>query len=129
MNNLSREKIILQFKPLFKKEGFNKIKSTWYKSTNDLIFIFNIQGSLYSSLYYINVGIYIKALGNEKRPPEYLCHLKSRIDETKPSIEIFREAIKWFETHNSIEKLKVLKHNNQLPLLTMVIAKEYLSSL
>jgi hypothetical protein len=128
-NKLSREEIILHFKPLLKGEGFRKTRSTWHKSTEDLIFVFNVQGSLYSEEYYINVAIYIKALGDETNPPEYRCHLKSRIDATKPYLEIFQDAIKWFEVHNSIEKLTDLNYKKILPPTTAINATEYLSSL
>lgn len=129
MNCLSREELVLQLKPLFKAEGFKKSKSNWYKLTNDLIFVFNVQASLYSEEYYINVGIYIKALGNESTPPEFRCHIRSRINDIKPFEEIFKEAMEWFQIHDSMEKLKELNYNNKLPLTTTIAATDYLSNL
>jgi len=81
MDTLSKEQLTDCFKPVFKQHGFKKNKTTWRKTTDDLIYVLNIQGSQWSNEdYYINVAIYIKALGTEINPPEYRCHISSRID-------------------------------------------------
>jgi hypothetical protein len=83
MNSLSKEEIILQLKPLFKVAGFKKIRSTWYKLTYDLIFVFSVQVSLYGPEYYIYLGIIIRALWDEDKPHIYDCHIGSGIAPKK----------------------------------------------
>lgn len=126
---IPKEDLILFLKPMFKNEGFSKMKSTWHKSTGDLIHVFNIQSSLYGAECYINVGVYIKALGTEDKPPEYHCHIRARMNNENSPEEIFREAKAWFETYGSTEKLKNICHENQLPLTTTLDTKKYLSGL
>lgn len=126
MNSLSKEELILQLKPLFKSAGFKKIRSTWYKSTDDLIFVFSLQGSIYGPEYYIDLGIIIRALWDEDTPHIYDCHIGSGIDSRKTYLEIFHKAIEWFGHYESIDKIKMLNQKNELPLATTLKAKEYL---
>jgi hypothetical protein len=127
MSTLSKEQLIERLKPVLKLQGFRKTKATWRKSTDDLVFVLNIQGSQWSKEdYYINVGIYIKALGSDENPTANVCHIQSRISTNQTFESIFQDVIDWFEIHGDIAKLKELKQQNNLPLMTMVMAIEYL---
>ena len=128
MNSLSKEQLIECFKPVFKQSGFKKMRTNWRKTTDDLIFVLNIQGSQWDKEdYYINVGVYIKSLGTEQNPTEYSCHIRSRIDERDRSCSsICNEIMEWFEKHGSIQKLKLLRSQDNLPLFTKIDAKNYL---
>ncbi|TWT25936.1 DUF4304 domain-containing protein [Planomicrobium sp. CPCC 101110] len=116
------------FKPVFKQYGFKKMKTNWRKTTDDLILVLNIQGFQWSKeVFYINVGVYIKALGEAQNPPEYSCHVRSRINERdKPCLSLCNEILEWFEKHDSTQKLKSLNSENGLPVITIVDAKNYL---
>lgn len=131
MSTLSKEQLIECFKSVFKLQGFKKIKTTWRKSTDDLLFVLNIQGSQWSTEdYYINVAIYIKALGTEQNPPEYRCHIRSRIDEKEKACSLIcEEVLDWFERHGEIQKLKLLMEQNKLPLPTTLDAKKFLGEI
>jgi hypothetical protein len=131
MFKLSKEQLIECFKPVFKQHGFKKMRTYWRKSTDDLVFVLNIQGSQWSKEdYYINVGIHIKALGTEQNPPLYSCHIFDRIDEREKSCSsICKEILDWFERHGDIQKLKLLRKQNNLPLATTVDAKKYLDEI
>jgi hypothetical protein len=131
MNSLSKEQLIECFKPVFKQCRFKKMRTNWRKTTDDLIFVLNIQGSQWCKEdYYINVGVYIRALGAEQNPPEYSCHIRSRIDERDKSCSsICNEILEWFEKHESIQKLKLHRSQNNLPLVTTVDAKNYLDEI
>lgn len=128
MNKLSKEQLIECFKPVFKQCGFKKMRTSWRKSTDELTFVLNIQGSQWDKEdYYINVGVYINALGTEQNPPEYSCHIRSRIDERDKSCSLIcDEILEWFERHGNIQKLKLLRSQNSLPLPTTVDAIKYL---
>jgi hypothetical protein len=131
MKYLSKEQLIECFKPVFKQLGFKKIRTNWRKSTDELVFVLNIQASQWSKEdYYINVGIYIKDLGTEQNPPEYRCHIRSRNDERKNSCSLLcNEILDWFETHGSIQKIKLLRYKDSLPFATTIDAKKYLDEI
>jgi hypothetical protein len=44
------------------------------------IAVFNIQGSQWGPSFYINLGIYFTALGQNERPLEYHCHVGARLN-------------------------------------------------
>src|SRR5687767_9465067 len=74
------KKLLLEaFKPAFKERGFKKKAATWHRETDELIQVFNVDTSLWSEMYYFNAGIYLKALGKEKTPTEYRCHIRTRL--------------------------------------------------
>ena len=76
-------------KPLLKANGFSKKGMNFYKTKNDLIFLFNFQNSHGNSYdqtqFYINCGIYSiridKVLERTEivEPKEYDCYFRSRI--------------------------------------------------
>ncbi|MBO9728355.1 MAG: DUF4304 domain-containing protein [Chitinophaga sp.] len=77
--------------PLLKKNGFNKKGLNFYKTTNGLVFLINIQksqGNIGNYIkFYINCGIHsteidrvIGAKENEM-PKEYECYYRARISD------------------------------------------------
>lgn len=123
---IPREEVIAQLKPLLKTAGFKKTGTTWHKAENDVICVFNIQASLYSSDYYINVAVYLKAFGDEKKPLERNCHIRTRVRESNSTHEIFNEAMATFEKFDNVEKLTNLNEMGLLPPTTWDNVKEYL---
>ncbi len=67
-------------KPFMKIKGFKKKGGSWCKDVGDFLQIVNIQGSSYSKSFYINLAVYIKALGNSDWPAEYDCHVRIRLN-------------------------------------------------
>jgi hypothetical protein len=72
------------------------------------------------------VGIYLKALGTGENPTANVCHVQSRISRSQTFESLFQDVMDWFDRHGDIAKLKELKQQNNLPLMTMVKAIEYL---
>ena len=67
-------------KPLgFKKEG-----ATWRKRNANSISVINLQGSQWGPSFYMNLGIYFLTVGDNEKPPEYHCHLRTRLTELVP---------------------------------------------
>jgi hypothetical protein len=65
------------------KAGFHRRSSTWYLDEGEIIKVVNLQKSSYSNTYYVNLCIYIKALGSAvKNPKEDECHIRTRLDST-----------------------------------------------
>ncbi|MCA9096658.1 MAG: DUF4304 domain-containing protein, partial [Planctomycetaceae bacterium] len=65
--------------PTLKLHGFKKKGSTWHRAAGGFIQVFNVQGSQWGKSFYLNLGIYIKALGDKTTPTEYECHIQSRV--------------------------------------------------
>lgn len=129
ISKLTQEQLTDCLKPVLKKKGFKKIKTTWRKTTDQLVFVLNIQRSQWSEgEYYINLALYIKALGTEVNPSEYRCHIRSRIDnKVKECSSICEEILYWFEKHGDIERLRSLLQENELQMMVTVDAQNYLS--
>lgn len=76
--------------------GFQNKKHSWYKHTNDLIKVIDLQKSEYSELYYVNIGLYVKELGCDhdnaadckKNPQESHCHFRLRAEAFFADAEI-----------------------------------------
>ena len=66
--------------PMLKAHGFRKSGATWHRDADRLIQVFNIQKSQWGDQFYLNVGIYLRDLGDESRPREYRCHVRCRAE-------------------------------------------------
>jgi hypothetical protein len=62
-----------------KGAGFTKSGSSWYANRTDSMLVISPQKSQYGQKYYLNLGIFFKALGSKDRPKENECHLRARI--------------------------------------------------
>ncbi|WP_426210634.1 DUF4304 domain-containing protein [Massilia sp. TWP1-3-3] len=67
--------------PQLKALGFRKQGQTWWLSNIETIGVINIQKSSFGPGVYINLGVYVKQLGQEERPPEYRCHVRARLEQ------------------------------------------------
>lgn len=68
----------------FKKAGFIKRGQTWYLDGKDVLVVTNLQKNDWAESYYINVGFWLKALGETSFPPYNHCHLSYRIESLFP---------------------------------------------
>ena len=124
-----KRELVKAISPTLKAHGFKKNDATWHRTSDGFIHTFNVQGSQWSQSFYLNLGIYIAALGDETNPPEYRCHVRNRMgnvaaDRTRynqlldfetliPSDERFKElneiiesrAIPWLEEFSDDHRL------------------------
>lgn len=73
-----------QFKKLvhsvMKENGFHRKGNSWYKATDECIVLLNLQHSLYSSLYYINLACMPQKFAHGVLyPKEECCFVRTRI--------------------------------------------------
>lgn len=62
--SLTVEEFAKGLAPLLKQEGFTKQRLNWRKDLGATIAVLNVQVSAWGDRsYYVNVGIYLKALG------------------------------------------------------------------
>lgn len=91
--------------PLLKDHGFKKSNATWRKNLGETLAVFNVQKSQWGAVYYINLGVYFRALGTETNPTENRCHIQARLKVEDPP-EVVAKAVRWYEGHSSIELAK-----------------------
>ncbi len=69
------------FERTLQSNGFRKQGGTWYFDCPETILVVNLQKSQYGPSYYINLAVFVKALGDDKVPKEHQCHLRTRIED------------------------------------------------
>jgi hypothetical protein len=94
--------------PLLKDLGFKKQRFNWRKDLDESIAVLNVQISSWGDRsYYVNVGIYLKALGEEVSPPHNRCHVQGRLSvETPEAVAAAAQA--WFAARSNLQALAAL---------------------
>lgn len=64
---------------VLKPLGYGKRGATWHRERDDVISVVNLQKSQSGDDLYLNVGVYLKEAGPERRPPESRCHVRARL--------------------------------------------------
>jgi hypothetical protein len=64
--------------------GFTKRSGSWYRSSDEVIMVVNLQKSQYSTKYYVNVAFWLRALGDDQFPKEQRCHVRLRLERAAP---------------------------------------------
>lgn len=77
----SRKHLSDLLKAPLKNLGFRKRELTWDRRGLDGVQVLNIQSSQSSDLYYVNLGVYLDALGDVKRPSLIRCHVRVRASQ------------------------------------------------
>jgi hypothetical protein len=80
MASIEKKKLEIILKPVLKEFGFRKKGGTWWRQLDCFIQVVNIQGSQFSKRFYLNLGVYIKELGDVEWPAEYDCHIRVRLN-------------------------------------------------
>ncbi len=106
---INKDKFADLLAPQLKLAGFRKKGRTWRRGNSDVLEVFQIQGSSWDKDdFYINLGIFLKALGSDLNPSANHCHVQHRvpreIDHDEQST--FNYALSWFSDRNSRSKLK-----------------------
>jgi len=84
MSTLEKKQLEGAFAPLLKQIGFKKRGGTWHRAKSEGIQVINIQGSQWSRIFYVNLGVYFADLGKKEIPAEYDCHIRIRLDQLVP---------------------------------------------
>lgn len=121
---MDKETLISEITPQLKAMGYKKRNSTWIKQSDpeaELFVVLNIQGSQYDKNdYYVNLGVYIKALGQKSTPTCITdCQMQERITVDINSSELFRKIIeKWEDIYGLYARVYDKALENDLPKLT-----------
>jgi len=95
--------------PQLKKVGFRKKGRTWHRENDEVIQVFNIQGSSWDMEdFYVNLGIYLRAIGSDPRPSENHCHVQQRVPREidHDGEATLGYAMGWYSDRDSRDKLK-----------------------
>jgi len=76
---MSRNVIQTTFDGFMKGAGFSKHSGSWYRDTDDVITVAELQKSQYGLQYYVNIALWLRPLGEAKTPKEQACHVRSRL--------------------------------------------------
>ena len=69
-----------------KPSGFRKQARTWRRTLEHVIQVINLQKSSYDAdRLYVNLGIYVRGLGDETDPPANRCHIQARLEHVASS--------------------------------------------
>jgi len=85
------------------------VGATWFLDEGDFIRVFNIQGSQWSKCFYLNLGIYVKALGDIEKPKEYDCHFRARLGDFVPDRNRFNKLLDFENEIDDASRLSELK--------------------
>ncbi len=121
---IDKETLISQITPQLKTMRYKKRNNTWAKQSDpemNIFIVINIQGSQYDKKdYYINLGVYIQALGQKNIPTCISdCQMQERITVEINSSELLLKIIeKWENTYGLYNQIydKVLE--NKTPKFT-----------
>lgn len=67
------------FDRFMKSAGFAKRSGSWYRSSDEVVTVVELQKSQYGPKYYINLGLWLRALGESTAPKEQSCHVRTRL--------------------------------------------------
>ena len=105
-----------ELKVEMKRRGFRKTRTPWRKDSGDVIAVFNVQTSQWDSAdYYLNLGVYLKCLGDDLAPPEYKCHVRTRLQpEDMATADIVDRAMSWFDARATLSEVRALAEDDSL---------------
>ena len=70
--------------PALKRHDYKKVAATWRKDSSEAVSVFNLQGSQWGPSFYVNLGVYFRALGPAAHPAAHQCHVWNRLDGLVP---------------------------------------------
>lgn len=76
-----------------KSRGYSKRSGSWYRRQDETIAVVNLQRSQHSHAYYLNVALWLIALGDAAAPKEHTCHVRTRADRLVDDGELLGRAL------------------------------------
>jgi Domain of unknown function (DUF4304) len=63
--------------PVLKAASYTKRRLTWHRQAPGIVCVFEATKSQWGDQFQLNLGLYLRALGQEEAPPEYRCHVRN----------------------------------------------------
>jgi hypothetical protein len=73
--------------------GFRRKGTTLYRDQPETLAVVNLQGSRWGGRYYINVALWLKAVGDPDNPRENHCHLRTRLTQLVPDPNVVDDVL------------------------------------
>lgn len=73
------------FDEFAKAAGCSKKSGSWYLRSPETIVVLNLQKSQYGLQYYVNVALWLRALGEMDAPKENKCQIRTRLTRLVPA--------------------------------------------
>lgn len=89
--------------PRLRALAFRKRGRTWWRDESDVVQVLNLQ-SVAGQQLFVNVGVYVKRLGEQGSPPVNQCHISARLERVIPSAH---ELIRSADPHGTVDPLLV----------------------
>src|SRR6266540_5128131 len=85
---MSERNVVQQAFDRFGREArFEKKSGFWYRHSEEVIAVSNLQKSQYGPNYYFNQGFWLRQLGDERYPKVNQCHVQARLEDLLPESE------------------------------------------
>ncbi|PTE06822.1 DUF4304 domain-containing protein [Mesorhizobium helmanticense] len=76
-----REIVLQALVETARRNGFRGVRATnFYREWPETICLLNLQKSSWGPQFYINAAVWFTRLGAERRPKEYNCHIRWRVN-------------------------------------------------
>lgn len=82
-----RDAIQRGFDQFGKEAGGEKKLGSWYRRSDEVISISNLQKSQYGPSYYFNQSFWLREIADEKFPKAHKAHIVARLDDLLPDQE------------------------------------------
>jgi hypothetical protein len=105
---------------VLKTSGFSKKgRQSWYLHGKDSVIVFNLQKSNWDEMYYMNIGIWLKVLGEAAFPLHNHCHLQYRVESLFPKQRetIITSCSLEESSIEHLESLSIFIENQLIPFL------------
>ncbi|MEY2430377.1 MAG: hypothetical protein QOC92_102 [Acidimicrobiaceae bacterium] len=84
---MSQRNAVLAFDRFGREAGFEKKGGSWYRCSDEVVAVSNLQKSQYGPQYYWNQGFWLRELGGEDYPKVNRCHIFARLEDLLPDVE------------------------------------------
>ncbi len=95
--------------PLLRGRGFRRSGRTWRRDHAEVIHVFHVQRSQFGPQFYLNCGIYLRAIGDTGAPPVHRCHVAIRVDGLAGGHPGIRDALDFESNFNQEQRETVLR--------------------
>lgn len=88
-----RDEVQVQVDRFCREMGYTKKSGYWYRRQEETIAVIGLQRSQYSNAYYLNVALWLLALGEAVAPKEHTCHVRTRADRLVANSDALTNAL------------------------------------
>jgi len=90
---VSRNVIQTTFDDFMKSAGFLKKSGSWYRTTDEVITVVELQKLQYGLRYFVDLALWLRSIGEATAPKEQVCHVRTRLEGLVGNEESQLEAL------------------------------------